>query len=154
MNGGPAHRPAVERASPGDAAALARLAREALPEPWSEAGFAAELAAPPARVWVVRGPAGAPLAYLAAQRILDELHVVSLAVRAPSRRRGLGRALLEHALAAEPALAAAHLEVRANDADAQAFYRRLGFVPVGRRPGFYPGGIDAVLMTRSVTPAR
>ncbi len=143
----------VERATPSDAAALAGLAASVLPEPWSEAGFAQEISAPSSRVWIVRGPAGAPVAYLVAHRVLDELQVLSLAVAAPQRRRGLGRALVEHALAAEGTVAAAHLEVRSNDAGAQAFYQRLRFEAVGRRPGFYPGGIDAISMTRSVKSA-
>jgi ribosomal protein S18 acetylase RimI-like enzyme len=139
----------VERAAPADAAALAALAAASLPEPWSEAGFAAELAAPTARVWLVRGPAGAPLGYVAAHRVLDELQVHSLAVALAERRRGLGRALLERALG-EPGLRVAHLEVRCNDASAQAFYAALGFEPVGRRPGFYPGGVDALAMARTM----
>ena len=142
--------PRVERAVPADAAALAALAAESLSEPWSAAGFAAELKAPAARVWVLRDPAGAPLAYLAAHRILDELQIHSLAVARPARRRGLGRTLVEHALHAEPGLRAAHLEVRCNDASAQAFYAALGFRPVGRRPRFYPGGVDALTMTRAL----
>jgi ribosomal-protein-alanine N-acetyltransferase len=140
----------VERAVPADAAALAALAEESLPEPWSADGFAAELAAPAARVWLIRDPAGAPAAYLAAHRVLDELQIHSLAVATVERRRGLGRALVEHALAAEPGLRAAHLEVRCNDASAQAFYAALGFRPVGRRPRFYPGGVDALSMTRAL----
>lgn len=143
----------VERATPSDAAALAELAAAALPEPWSEAGFAQEISAPSSCVWIVRGPAGAPIAYFAAHRVLDELQVLSLAVATPHRRRGLGRALVEHALAAEGTATAAHLEVRGNDAGAQAFYQRLRFVAVGRRPGFYPGGIDAISMTRPVRSA-
>jgi ribosomal protein S18 acetylase RimI-like enzyme len=138
----------ITRAAPADAAALAALAAESLPAPWSEAGFVAELAAPAARVWVARGPAGEPLGYLAAHRVLDELQVHSLAVAPVERRQGLGRALFEHAFAAEAGLRAAHLEVRCNDASAQAFYAALGFRPVGRRPGFYPGGLDALSMTR------
>ena len=144
----------VELATPADAAALARLASAALPEPWSEAGFAEELAAPEARVWLVRGPAGAPVAYLVAHRVLDEMQVLSLAVDAAQRRLGLGRALVEHALADDPTLLSAHLEVRSNDAGAQAFYARLSFRPVGRRTAFYPGGIDAISMSRALRQTR
>jgi len=140
----------VELARRADAAALARLAALSLPEPWSEAGFAEEIAAPGARVWIVRDPAGAPIAYLVAQRVLDELQLLSLAVAEGHRRRGLGRGLVEHALAQEDALAAAHLEVRGNDAGAQAFYASLCFRPVGRRTAFYPGGIDAISMSRDL----
>jgi ribosomal-protein-alanine N-acetyltransferase len=41
-----------------------------------------------------------------------------------------------------------HLEVRSNDAAAQAFYERLGFRRVGLRRGFYAGGVDALLLAR------
>jgi [ribosomal protein S18]-alanine N-acetyltransferase len=140
----------VERARPGDAPALARVAAASLPAPWSELAFAEEIAAAGARVWLVRGPAGEPVGYLAARRVLDEVEVVSLAVSAEWRRQGLGRALLEHALARENGVTAAHLEVRSDDAGAQAFYAQQGFHAVGRRTGFYPGGTDAVLMTRSL----
>lgn len=143
-------RTTVERAGPADAAALARLAALSLPEAWSEAGFAEEIDAPDARVWIVRDPAGAPIAYLVAHRVLDEFQLLSLAVAESHRRHGLGRGLVEHALAEEVALAAAHLEVRSNDAGAQAFYASLRFRPVGRRTAFYPGGIDAISMSRDL----
>ena len=138
----------VEAATAEDAAALARLAASALPEPWSEGGFAEEIAAPLARVWVVRGPGGAPVGYVALHAVQDEIQVLSLAVAAPYRRLGIGRSLVEHALAREPGAGIAHLEVRSNDAGAQAFYARLRFRPVGRRAGFYPGGVDAIALAR------
>jgi ribosomal-protein-alanine N-acetyltransferase len=138
----------VEPAGPADAKALAALAAAALPEPWSEAGFAEEIGLPEARVWVARGPAGEAVGYLVAHRVLDELQVLSLAVAEDRRRRGAGRALLERALAGEPGLRVVHLEVRSNDAVAQAFYERLGFRRVGLRRGFYPGGVDALLLAR------
>jgi ribosomal-protein-alanine N-acetyltransferase len=138
----------IEPARSGDAAALAAIAAEALPEPWSEAGFAEEIGLPEARVWLARGGTGEPLGYLVAHRVLDELQVLSLAVVKEQRRRGAGRALLERALASEPGLRVVHLEVRSNDAVAQAFYHRVGFRPVGLRRAFYPGGEDALLLAR------
>jgi ribosomal-protein-alanine N-acetyltransferase len=142
--------PSIERAGPGDAPALAAIAAEALPEPWSEAGFAEEITLPEARVWLARGSKGHALGYLVAHRVLDELQILSLAVASGQRRRGTGRALLERALASEPSLRVVHLEVRSNDAAAQAFYDRVGFRPVGLRRGFYPDAADAVLLARTV----
>jgi ribosomal protein S18 acetylase RimI-like enzyme len=137
----------VEPAAPGDCAALARLAAASLATPWSEAAFAAELGVPAARLWLVRGADGAPAAFLAARRVEGELELVSLAVAAGHRRQGLARALVEHALAAEGGVRSAHLEVRSDDAGAQAFYAALGFAPSGRRTAFYPGRVDAVTMS-------
>jgi ribosomal-protein-alanine N-acetyltransferase len=145
----------IEPARPSDAPALAAIAASALADPWSEAGFAEEIGLPEARVWVARGAAGEAVGYLVAHRVLDELQILSLAVAEGRRRRGAGRALLERALASEPRLRVAHLEVRSNDAAAQAFYHRAGFRPVGVRRGFYPDGVDALLLARPApdTPA-
>ena len=143
----------ITRAAPGDAAALATLAAAALPEPWSEAAFAEEIARPEARVWVGRGAAGEAVGYLAARRVLDELEVLSLAVAEGQRRAGAGRALVAHALASEPGLRVVQLEVRGNDAAAQAFYARVGFRAVGRRRGFYRDGVDALLLSLSAPAA-
>jgi ribosomal protein S18 acetylase RimI-like enzyme len=140
--------PRIEAASTRDAAALARLAAQALPDAWSEQGFAQEIGTPVARVWIARGPDGEPIGYLVAHVVGAEIQVLSLAVDARHRRRGIGRGLMEHALGQEPAASVVHLEVRSNDAGAQAFYAGLDFHPVGRRPGFYPGGVDAVSLTR------
>lgn len=140
--------PWIEAATARDAAALARLSAEALPEAWSEHGFAQEIEAPIARVWVARGGNGEPIGYLVAHALAGEIQLLSLAVDSRYRRRGIGGMLLEHALAREPGAAVAHLEVRSNDAGAQAFYARQGFRVVGLRPGFYPGGVAAITMSR------
>ena len=42
------------------------------------------------------------------------------------------------------------LEVAANNAAALALYSRKGFVPCGRRPGYYAGGVDAAIMERTL----
>lgn len=143
----------IERAAAGDAAALAALAASSLTDAWSERGFAAELARPGTRIWAARNPAGRLLGYLAAERVQGELLVHSLAVERDQRRRGTGRALLERAVASEPGVRVVHLEVRSNNAGAQAFYDRVGFRAVGRRRGFYADGSDAVLLTRAVPTA-
>ena len=142
----------IETAVTADSAELARLAAEALPEPWSERSFAEEIASPSARVWVARGAGPEAIGYLAAQVVGDELEVLSLAVAAGRRRQGVGCRLLEHALACEPGAMLARLEVRSDDPGAQAFYARLGFRPVARRPRFYRGGVDALSMSRSLRP--
>jgi ribosomal protein S18 acetylase RimI-like enzyme len=97
---------------------------------------------------VARGSGGLPIGYLVAHVVQGEIQVLSLAVDACHRRLGIGRRLVEHALEQEPGAAIAHLEVRSNDVGAQAFYARLRFRAIGRRPGFYPGGVDAISLAR------
>jgi ribosomal protein S18 acetylase RimI-like enzyme len=49
---------------------------------------------------------------------------------------------------------ACYLEVRADNAAAIALYEAEGFHPIGRRPGYYGRGTDAVLYAGSTRPGR
>ena len=82
----------------------------------------------------------------------DEAYVQTLAVRRPNWGRGVGAALLAELLreadtrGRRPVL----LEVRAENARAQALYARFGFELIGRRRGYYqPSGADALVMRRA-----
>ncbi|RAI57221.1 ribosomal-protein-alanine acetyltransferase [Roseicella frigidaeris] len=82
-----------------------------------------------------------------------EAEILTLAVRPPARRRGLGGALLAGALAGAVARGAAamFLEVAAGNAAARALYAGQGFVEVGRRRRYYPDGSDALVLRRVLT---
>ncbi len=73
----------------------------------------------------------------------------------PARRgQGLGALLLEDAVdqaraAGAPAIT---LEVREDNAAAQALYRRHGFVDSHRREGYYDDGLAALCLRRSLGP--
>jgi [ribosomal protein S18]-alanine N-acetyltransferase len=73
----------------------------------------------------------------------------SVAVEAVARRSGMGSALCRAVVAwcVGRGATEVELEVRAGSAGAIALYERLGFVAVGRRPGYYRSPVeDAVLM--------
>ena len=133
----------VERATEVDLARLTELSEVSLRDPWSRNALAQELRLPEARLLVGRTGDGEVVGYVAVRRIVDELHVLSLAVDPGWRRLGVGKTLLGHAIEAESGVRRVHLE-----ATAAAFYRALGFVSVARRPAYYPGSQDALLMTR------
>ncbi len=79
-----------------------------------------------------------------------EAHVVSLAVRADRRRRGVGELLAIAAIeqARRRAAALATLEVRESNAPARGLYAKCGFTERGVRRGYYPDNReDAVIMT-------
>ena len=140
----------VEEASAAALPSLLAIARASFREPWSAAALRAELAREDVRCLVARDARGEPAGYLLARRVLDELQVSSVAVAPGRRGRGVGRALLEAALAREGArgLRVATLEVRAGSEAALALYRAAGFEVVGRRPRYYRGGEDALLLDR------
>lgn len=82
--------------------------------------------------------------------MVDEAHVVSVAVLPELRRRGYGRALV-HALmevAIDHGMTMATLEVRASNQEARGLYRAYGFYEVGLRKRYYSDNHeDAVIMS-------
>lgn len=146
---------ALRRGDPADAAALAGLEQEASLHPWSVEQLEAELVRPaPDEVLVLEAPSGF-VAYCATRVVLDELHVMNLAVRPPARRRGLARFLLASALRRGGRAGArrALLEVRAGNDAAHALYAQSGFVLLARRPRYYSQPLeDALVLVREGLP--
>jgi ribosomal protein S18 acetylase RimI-like enzyme len=70
-------------------------------------------------------------------------HVLSMAVKTASRKKGLGTALLMHAR--ERAEGRVWLEVRSKNLSAIAFYRQAGMAITGRVTSYY-GDDDALIM--------
>lgn len=147
---GPPHLRPAECA---DLAALAALEVRCFDEPWSALQLAALLARPEGLLLVLEEGELLP-AYAAFTLGPGEAELLRLAV-APSHRRG-GRAsrLLISGLAEVAARGAesCFLEVRADNAAAIALYEGHGFAATGRRPRYYAGGLDAVLMQRRLAP--
>ncbi len=82
--------------------------------------------------------------------MVDQAHVVTVAVEPGHRRLGFGR-LLVHGLinlAIESAMSSATLEVRVSNTAARALYSAYGFYEVGLRKRYYADNHeDAVIMT-------
>jgi ribosomal-protein-alanine N-acetyltransferase len=74
--------------------------------------------------------------------------VQRIAVRPDWRRRGVGRRLLRALLeeADQRGCREALLEVRADNAAAIAMYEQAGFDVIARRPGYYRGEADALVL--------
>lgn len=107
-----------------------------------------------AHVWLDQ--AGEVQGFCICLLIADELSVLNIAVSARSQRQGLGRQLLQHALAESRQKGAqeAFLEVRQSNLGAQALYEDLGFNVVGVRENYYPTGPGkfehALIMARTL----
>ncbi len=82
-------------------------------------------------------------------------HLMDLAVLPEWRRQGVGRRLVEEVLedARRSGAPFVFLEVRPSNPGALAFYREIGFDPIGRRPGYYTDtGEDAVVLAMDLEP--
>ena len=130
-----------------DLPAVMEIDRQSLPRPWSEAIWREELTSP-FGLYVVLEEGDAVSGHIGVKHLVDEAHIMTLAVHPERRRRGFARALVETVLA-DPAFAKTrrvYLEVRPSNLPARALYDSLGFVPSGVRPGYY-GDEHALLMT-------
>ncbi len=128
-----------------------RLERAAFDDPWSEALLAGEIAS--SSLLLLARAADRAVAYAAFLEVAGEAELLRVAVDPGSRRRGLGRRVVEAGLVAlgERGVARCHLEVRPDNEAALALYRTLGFEVAGLRPAYYSDGSAALLLTRETT---
>ena len=119
---------------------------------WSRGIFERELVEDASRCYLVavrptlHGPV--VVGYAGMQVLVDEAHITTLTVAEPARRRGVATRLLVELLreARARGVTAATLEVRVDNGPARALYAGFGFRPVGVRPRYYDGAVDALIM--------
>lgn len=98
------------------------------------------------------------VAYLIAMQVLDEIHLLNLAVENSHQGKGLGKHLLNHLidLAYQRSCSSILLEVRVSNRRAIDVYQVEGFVEIGRRKNYYPAHDqsreEAIVMRRMVAP--
>jgi len=119
---------------------------------WDEAEFSRLLETPGAFAFVA--PAAAPEGFVLGWATGDDAEILTIAVVASARRRGIGRALLAAAAAAARAAGARRLvlEVAADNAPARALYAAAHFAQIGVRPRYYEtanGAVDALVLART-----
>ncbi len=88
--------------------------------------------------------------YVGMWLVVDQAHIVAIAVRESYRRQGLGELLLVESVetALDQNLESVTLEVRRSNASAQALYEKYRFLKVGVRARYYSDNHeDAIIMT-------
>jgi ribosomal-protein-alanine N-acetyltransferase len=152
-SGGPA---AIEPADLRDAARLAQLHGAAFHRGWDEGEFEGMLTERNTlvhRLRIGRRIVGFAVSRLAA----DEAEILSIAVAADHRGRGLSRDLLLTHLGhlAGRGVRTVFLEVEENNQPARRLYARAGFAVVGRRKRYYQEAsgqqLNALLMRRDLS---
>ena len=128
---------------------MAELEKLCFSLPWDEASVAGELTNP-LSLWLVAVEDGELAGYVGSQSVMGEADMMNLAVKPEYRRRGVGEKLVRNLVEELKAqkVYCLTLEVRASNAPAIALYEKLGFVPVGRRPGYYRSPREDALILR------
>jgi len=75
--------------------------------------------------------------YLLSQDVLDEVHIMQVAVLPAYQRQGIAKQLSQMLLDDKAHQAMVFLEVRLSNIAAQALYVKLGFEKIGQRKGYY-----------------
>ena len=141
--------PRLRRMGPPHLRAVEEIEKASFAAGWPATAFQRELSGNGAARYIVVDASGVA-GFAGLWLMLDEAHVVSVAVLPERRREGLGR-LLIHGLirvAIEEGMSDATLECRVSNLAARALYRSFGFHEVGARKKYYAdNGEDAVIMT-------
>lgn len=133
--------PAYSEAPVADAHAIAALHAASFHRGWSEDEFERLLldrSILTHRATIRRRLVG----FIMSRIVAGEAEILSVAVRAAQKGRGLARNLLRLHLGrlAGQGVRTVFLEVDENNEPARRLYRNMGFREVGRRPGYYPDG--------------
>jgi len=146
--------PLLAPMQPDDIPEVIAVEREAYTAGWPATAFERELTANAmARYLVVREDSAAPspiVAFGGLWLMVDQAHIVTVAVIPEARRRGYGRLVLHGLieLAHAAGMDSVTLEVRVSNDAARALYRRYGFYEVGVRKRYYADNReDAIIMT-------
>lgn len=124
------------------------IENRSFPSPWSRQHFLDELSSSHSFPLSAFTADGRLVGYICPMLVLDEGHILDVAVDPVVRGQGVGRLLVERVLADCRASGASFvsLEVRPSNEAAVALYRVMGFVECGRRKRYYQDGEDALLM--------
>ena len=149
----------IRRAVRADLADMLRIEKASFADPWTVDSLETALSLERMRVLVAEtagegsrgGDAAAGLlGYVVALVVGLEAEIADLAVAPEARRIGIGRALLDRALAelGEAGARTVFLEVRESNHAARALYESNGFESIGRRRGYYRHPVEDALVLK------
>ncbi len=140
-------REATRRDLPG----IIEIERLCFDQPWSLDSFVRELSLPFSRLIVASNLADGEeqlAGFLCRWLVVDECHILNVAVHPRMRRKGIAGQLMLNALAEAKADKAEviTLEVRRSNLAARSLYRKLKFEERRLRKNYYAPGEDAIVM--------
>jgi ribosomal-protein-alanine N-acetyltransferase len=149
----------IRRAARSDLSAMLRIEQASFADPWTVDSLSTALSLERMHVLVAesaeigkprRDAAPEVLGYVVALVVGPEAEIADFAVAPEARRLGIGRALLEGAIAelAAAAVRLVYLEVRESNQAARTLYASAGFSSVGRRRGYYRAPVEDALVLR------
>jgi ribosomal-protein-alanine N-acetyltransferase len=146
----------IRNGSVDDLQEVIAIERAAFPHPWSLDAFRRELSLPFSRLLIAEiddnGANKKVAGFLCRWIIVDECHVLNVAVHPALRRRGIGRKLMTYVVeeSRQAGVRLMTLEVRRSNFAARQLYREMGFEERRLRKNYYTIGEDAIEMERTL----
>jgi len=134
--------------SPAELDAVLEIENQSYPRPWSRDHFLDELQSPFSFPLVALNSEGLLIGYICPMQVVDEGHILDVAVAPNYRGQGVARLLIETVLqeCRRRNAELVSLEVRKSNEQAIVLYKKMGFVETGLRRRYYENGEDALLM--------
>jgi ribosomal-protein-alanine N-acetyltransferase len=134
-----------------------QIERRAFDQPWTLDSFMREFSLPFSRTLIatVSGDKGETIAgYLCRWLVVDECHILNVAVDPQARQQGIGTRLMNDAVTEAKARLATviTLEVRRSNLPARGLYRKFEFQERRLRRNYYGPGEDAIVMELQLDP--
>jgi ribosomal-protein-alanine N-acetyltransferase len=136
----------VEALTPAHFASVLKIEKAVFKDPWPAAAFL-EVMSFSANCWAAMAN-GQVVGYLITQWVLDEIHILNVAVSPEMHRAGIGSKLLNFVVAEgqKQGMRDMFLEVRVSNVAAISLYMRFGFQVLSTRKKYYTDGEDALVM--------
>lgn len=135
---------------PADVDEVLTIERESFAEPWTKSMFLDELANRSARLLVFKLD-GEIMGYMCYWEVLDEAHLMTIAVHPRRRGEGFGSFLMQklEELSRKAGLKRIILDVARRNQTARNLYGKCGFRSIGFRKNYYKvTGDDALVMEK------
>ena len=146
----------IEPFKPEDLDAIMEIENRSFSAPWSRESYEELSPKESIEVWV-GWLDGDLVSYYLLQNVGMDQELHTFAVKPELRRRGIGRAMMEHMLgrSRERGVKSIFLQVRPSNNEAKELYKSLGFVGIGVRRNYYHDNFeDALVMYLDLTRSR
>ena len=140
----------IERLLKADLKKLMEIEKISFSHPWSLSLFEGELDNPSSTCLKILTKDSIFVGYIVTRDIVDETHILSIAVHPDFRRKGLAKMLIETCEKNFCGGKLLLLEVRVSNEPAIGLYKKLGFKQLYVRKRYYPDGEDAIVMEKKL----
>ncbi len=126
-----------------DLGILSTIEKACFADPWNDLMLQEELSVP-GSVYTLMLEDEVVVGYYSYMHIIDEAHILNVAILPAYQGRGLGKQMMRHLIDTLPSdVKGVTLEVRDGNKRAIALYEGCGFAFAGKRPGYYLNKEDA-----------